>query len=180
MIEVKNVSGRTRYIAKYPYPFWLDHDTLDVTGPTGQKVGPPRGLAGDASYGAPEMEPLGPGEVKRVQAPDLRNACTGLHPWRRWPQREPTDVATGTYVAQFRFRSPKLEPRMVAGSSFEGGILGSGGSANPMKARVITDASMRSLPVCGPRCETRLAYCCGCADASGCQVTVSPAPLGAG
>ncbi len=119
VIEIKNTSNRKRYIVKHPYPFWLNRQTFDVTGPMG-KIGLRSGVNAGAFYGETVMEPIGPGEVKRVEAPDLRD-CAGMHPWQWWPTRKTVDVPAGKYVAQFRFKSPKLEPRMVVAYSVEGG-----------------------------------------------------------
>jgi len=111
VVEIKNDSARKRYIVKHPYPFFLWDGTLDVTGPKGKISPGPR--IDHGFYGETLMEPLGPGKVKRIQLDDLRDACSGLRPWE-WPRR-PIDVAAGKYVAQFRFKSPKLPARMVIG-----------------------------------------------------------------
>jgi len=120
VVEIKNTSDRKRYIVQHPYPFWQNRNTLDVIGPKGKigRDGGP-GMAAGAFYGETVMEPIGPGEVKRVEMPDLRDYCTELFPWQYWPERKAVDVPTGKYVAQFRFKSPNLPARMVVGYSVE-------------------------------------------------------------
>jgi hypothetical protein len=111
VLEIKNASDRKRYIVKHPYPFFLERGTLRLTGPKGS-IDPSRSSS-NGFYGETLMEPLRPGEVKRVRLDDLRGACTGLLPWG--PRRQALNVQDGKYVVQFRFKSPKLPPRMVVG-----------------------------------------------------------------
>jgi hypothetical protein len=117
VIELKNTSDRTRFIIKHPYPFWLNASTLDISGPNG-KIG----RAGGVNNGwAPiVMEPIAAGAVKRVEQADLREFCSELHPMRNGATGTVADVPAGKYVAQFRFTSPKLEPRMIASYAIEG------------------------------------------------------------
>lgn len=120
VFEIKNVSGRKRYIVKRPSPFRLN-DALDLSGPPGKIFGPQILLGVKAPYSAPDMEPLDPGEVKRYQAADLREG----EPERRLPGFDDIPGAAeyqpGKYVARFHFRSPKIEPRMYAGYTVRGG-----------------------------------------------------------
>src|SRR4051794_3965355 len=121
VLEVKNVSGRKCNIVKDPSPFRLN-DALDLGGPPGKIFGPQILRAVGILTSAPEMEPLGPGEVKRYHAPDLREgepARTFLLGFDDIPGA--VEYQAGKYVARFHFRSPKIEPRMPAGYTVQGG-----------------------------------------------------------
>jgi hypothetical protein len=121
VVEIKNMSDRKRYIVKTPYPYWVSSRTLGITGPNGKPIATHVPHRPDA-IGEILLEPIGPGEVKRTLLSDLADSFNEFIPWQCFPERKAVPVPAGKYTAQFRFRSPKLGPRMAVAWSVENGM----------------------------------------------------------
>jgi hypothetical protein len=115
VIEVKNTSGKTRYIVPRLDTQSIEHLALEIQGPKGKvRQG---GYGTGYGLGEKSFEPIGPGEIRRLEVGDLRRYFGDLDAWQCYPTRKAHDVPTGKYVAKFRFRSPKAPPRFVVSTT---------------------------------------------------------------
>src|SRR5262249_39367736 len=112
VIEVKNTSNRKRYIYPQLDPQAIEHLTLDITGPEGRKV-PQRAYGKGYGLGEKSFQPLAPGGVQRFDVIDLRRYFPDLEAFQCYPAPKENKVASGKYVLEFRFRSPKVPARFV-------------------------------------------------------------------
>src|SRR5262249_7533167 len=103
---------RKRYIFPQLDPQAIEHLTIDITGPQGQKV-PQRTYGKGYGLGERSFQPLAPGEVKRFDVIDLRRHFSDLEGYHCYPAPKENKVATGKYALEFRFRSPKVPARFV-------------------------------------------------------------------
>jgi hypothetical protein len=117
VIEIKNTSDRRRYLVPRLDPQFRESLAIDITGPKGKvrQTSYSGGLGGMVSENI--LKPIGPGEVLRFEIPDLRWYFTDLEAWQCSPAPKAKDVPAGKYVAQFRFHSPKVGPRLYAGQT---------------------------------------------------------------
>lgn len=112
IIEVKNTSDRKRYLFPMLNPEAIEHMTLEITNPKGEKVLQGRQGRG---YGLGEktFEPMAPNEVRRFETVDLRDMFDRLQAWSCYPRPRATPPAIGKYTLKCRFRSPKVPARFV-------------------------------------------------------------------
>lgn len=119
VIEVKNISEKTRYIAPHLDPNGIDHLLVEIAGPDGERLRQTR----SAKYGlhANSFKPIEPGEIKRYEVSDLRSYFADLDPsWRaRTAQNIP--APTGKYDVRCRFRSPEVPKQFVVGQRLVAG-----------------------------------------------------------
>jgi len=119
VIEIKNVSEKTRYIAPHLDPDGVEHLLIEIIGPDEQRVRQTH----SARYGlhANSFKPIGPGEIKRHEVADLRSYFADLDPsWRaRIAQNVPPP--TGKYEVQCRFRSPEVPKQFLVGQRLVAG-----------------------------------------------------------
>jgi RNA polymerase sigma factor (sigma-70 family) len=120
VIEVKNTTDKTRFLVPRLDPHDMKALAVDITGPKGKVRQMAYGGYADV-VGENQIKPIGPGEVKWFEVDDLRRYFTALEAWQGYPTRKALDVPAGKYVVQFRFRSPKVPPRLLVSQTQEQG-----------------------------------------------------------
>jgi RNA polymerase sigma factor (sigma-70 family) len=123
VIEVKNTTDRKRYIVPRLDPQFKESLAVQITGPKGEvRQVAYSGIANVVSENM--LKPIEPGAIERFVVADLRRYFSALEAWQCYPNLKGNDVPPGKYVAQFRFKSPKVGPKLYAGQSqTQGGPL---------------------------------------------------------
>ncbi|HYV37641.1 MAG TPA: hypothetical protein VE988_18190, partial [Gemmataceae bacterium] len=106
VIEIKNVSDKTRYIIRH-----LDLETrtfmsLVIKGPNGYLH---QTLTSTPRVNEKSFIQIHPGEVKRIEVVDLGLYFTALDAFWGIPLRKPDHVDTGKHELKFTFRSPSYQ-----------------------------------------------------------------------
>src|SRR5438034_125183 len=110
VIEVKNVSDKKRFIIRHLHLGASQYLPVTIEGPQGkvpQSTYIEYGGVGEASFQA-----IAPGEIKRVEIPDLRACFYSLDPFSLAASDNP--VPTGKFTVRLRFRSPPV-PKQFTG-----------------------------------------------------------------
>ncbi len=116
-VEIRNVSKETRYVVSIFDIQFPKHAKLDIAGPDGKAL--KLSSWGETTPMPKSLQPLGPGEVKRVEFPDLGARFATYDPKSRAMQS--SFGAPGPYRLTYTFAGVKLPKQVVIGERIVNG-----------------------------------------------------------
>jgi len=116
-VEIRNVSKETRYVVSIFDIQLPKHAKMDIVGPDGKAL--KLSSWGETTPGPRSLQPLGPGEVKRVEFPDLGARFATYDPKSRTMQS--SFGTPGEYRLTYTFAGARLPKQMVIGERIVNG-----------------------------------------------------------
>ncbi len=116
-VEIRNLSKETRYVVSIFDIQFPKHAKLDIVGPDGAAL--KLGSWGETTPMPKSLQPLGPGEAKRIEFPDLGERFATYNRQTRAMDR--AFQAPGTYRLTYTFVGVKLPKQMLIGERIQNG-----------------------------------------------------------
>ncbi|MBM4034712.1 MAG: hypothetical protein FJ291_23455 [Planctomycetes bacterium] len=116
-VEIKNLSKETRYVVAIFDIGFPKHAKLDVRGPDGAAL--KLSSWGETTPGPRSLQPIGPGEAKRIEFPDLGERFASFDLQTRSTRR--AFQAPGQYRLTYTFVGARLPKQMVIGERMVNG-----------------------------------------------------------